>query len=161
LDGVNAGSFFWVFVGIVDLDFVALGWPAFLLKFRVEVDARVGSRQGFDFGFELEIFEIVVPHRAIVEEVGTDAVCDEFAVTNLEGGWGLVDFPTVERFTVKDPGPAVLIGCAGWGKPKGGGCKKEWKEWGFFHGVQIRERKEVAASFGGNEGAKGCRLRWS
>ena len=57
LEAVNAPGFAPVLVSAIDLTFVTLRGPAFVLELGVNEDPSIGIFGGLDFAFELEVFE--------------------------------------------------------------------------------------------------------
>ena len=69
-----------VLMGHVDLYFVSFAGPAARLPFGVEVHAGVTAGGSHYFAFELEVFEVVVFDRAVVEKVASRTCTDQKSV---------------------------------------------------------------------------------
>jgi hypothetical protein len=67
----------------------------------MEIHPRVRPSVRADLHPEMEVLEIVLLDRAVIEEVGTGTVHHEKAVLNGESRGVFVDLPTIEVLAVE------------------------------------------------------------
>lgn len=119
LHAVDASGFTPVLMGGVDLTFVALRGPAFVLKLGVDEDASIRVLGGLYFALELEVLKLGIPVLA-VEEMGTRSLDLDGAVLDGESfGILRVDLPALESFSIEHLDPLSGKG------ERAGGCEDD------------------------------------
>lgn len=108
LHGIEAAGAAPVALGVVHLHFIAFGRPVGGLELRMKEDAGVGAGRGHHAGLELEVFEIMVRHRAFVEQVGALAMHHDGAVLYRKSARVFACPPTIERPAIKQGDPAII-----------------------------------------------------
>lgn len=105
LDAVDAAGFTPILLGGIDLAFVTVRGPAFVLELGVNENTGIRSLGGFAFAFKLEVLKLGIAVLA-VEEVGSGTLDLNGAFFNGEGGGVLgIDLPTLEGLSVEHVDP--------------------------------------------------------
>src|SRR5690606_18804609 len=129
IDPIEASRSAPIGVGIVHLNLIAFGRPAFILVGGVKINPGVRSRRSHYTDLEFEIFEIMVHDRTLVEKMGTGTRYLDGAVFDAEGCRVFTRFPAIQGFPVKETDPfarsfrvvlrAVFAGTHGTGSQNG------------------------------------------
>ncbi len=106
-DVVKAGRFFPIGMGVIDLGFKSVFWPAALLISGMKIDAAIGAGLGHDVRFKLKVFER--PWIAGIKQVAALSVRHKRTVLNLPGFFVLSGcFPPIEGLAVENGDEAFL-----------------------------------------------------
>src|SRR5579864_264588 len=98
---IKAAGFDGIAMGVVHLHLEAFAREAAVLKFGMKVDAAVRDRRRLDVYHQLEVFEIVVVDRSIVERVRHGTVRHQGVVDDLKRFLVPADFPVSEVLPVE------------------------------------------------------------
>jgi hypothetical protein len=93
-------------VAVVHLAFDSKPGPTGLLKFRAEINPRIGAGVGHYVHAEIEVFELMPVHLSIIKQMGWIVICGgtlhhDHAVTRLEDVGIVADLPAVKALSVK------------------------------------------------------------